>query len=88
MTLAEGIKHFIVVHAKEKEELAGAQLSDILQQFKANTEKCHALKAQFYNISDEHPHKWEVSFLNVYRILTPRWQYPYLLLDNMTFRSV
>jgi hypothetical protein len=51
--------HFLVVHAKEREELDHTQLKDVVQQLRANVEKCHNLKAQFYNISDEHLHRWQ-----------------------------
>jgi len=51
--------HFLVVHAKEREELERSQIKDIVQQLKANIETCHNLKAQFYNISDDHLHRWQ-----------------------------
>ena len=51
--------HFLVMHAKELEELAAAQLKDIVKQLKANAQRCHDLKAQFYNISDDHLHRWQ-----------------------------
>jgi hypothetical protein len=50
--------HFMAVHAKERQELAATNLGDIVQQLKTNIERCHNLKAQFYNVSDEHLRKW------------------------------
>ena len=43
--------HFLVVHDKEREAIARAQLADLVEQLKTNLEQCHKLKAQFYNLS-------------------------------------
>lgn len=46
------------MHDKEREELDNAQIAEIVDQLDVNIKKCHSLKAQFYNISDDHLHKW------------------------------
>lgn len=59
MDFAKTRAHFLTVHAKEQEELDHILIKDIVQQLKANIERCHNLKAQFYNIPDDHLYRWQ-----------------------------